>query len=69
MKDINEIYDTEIIKAFTLFYGDGVPIIFYRVCNKFHLNHFTGKMKKNIIFHTYIMYIFFHTSLLLSILL
>jgi len=56
MKDLNEIYDTAIIKAFTLY---NVPIIFQRVCNKFNLNLFTGKMQKNIIFH---MYIYFYTS-------
>jgi len=55
MKDLNEIYDTAIIKAFTLY---NVPIIFQRVCNKFNLNLFKVKYRRTLYFIILCLYFF-----------
>lgn len=55
MKDLNEIYDTAIIKAFTLY---NVPIIFQRVCNKFNLNLFKVKYRRTLYFIILCIYFF-----------
>lgn len=55
MKDLNEIYDTAIIKAFTLY---NVPIIFQRVCNKLNLNLFKVKYRRTLYFIILSVYFF-----------